>query len=163
MADFTLDATIQGNPNGSIALDAEVAARGATMDAWIVEERWRHHRIRDHFGAESDLFVVLSDDVGGYIALTPIHFVLDDLVSRIEALESNNRIRHAFTMDAYFYAPEFGSYVADGIVKGPQSGSFSIDAHIIDYPQANFGLDAFIGEADTIYNQISFTMDAFIV
>lgn len=161
--DFTLDALIQAGSSDSFTIDAEIAARGFTIDAWIISERWRHHRTRDHFGPESDLYVVLSQDVEGYSASTPIHYVLADLVSRLSSLESSNRMRSRFTVDAYLYAPMFGSFTADSAVLDTMAGSFTVDSYFTDQPFGNFTLDAFIGDPDEEYARFSFTIDAFIV
>ena len=163
MADFTLDATIQSARSGWAALDAEITARGFTMDAWIVNDRWRHHRERDHFGPESDLHVVLSEDVEGYPASTPIHFVLDDLVRRLTNIESSNRVRASFTADAYLYKPATASFDIDATIKGSVSDSFTVDGFFTDEPFGTFALDAFIGSPDEDYGQTTFTIDAFIV
>ena len=71
-----------------------------TLDAFIQGERWKHHRQRDHTGADSDLYVMLSTDVGKYPAFTPIHYVLADLVARLIYLEDYRRTYGSFTIDA---------------------------------------------------------------
>lgn len=121
-----------------------------TIDAWIVGERWQHHRIRDHFGIDSDLYVVLSEAIGKYQAYTPLHWVLDDMVARITALENNDRVRSTFTIDAEITDKVF---TVDAIISGTQSGSFTIDANI--RPYGSFTIDAqLVGR---------FTIDAMIV
>jgi len=160
---FSIDALLMSSPSDSFTMDAEISYRHFTMDAWIISERWRHHRTRDHFGPESDIYVVLSEDVEGYTASTPIHFVIADLVSRLSRLESYNRHRASFRVDAYLYAPEFGAFTADSVVQGSAESSFTLDSYLTNQPFGHLTLDAFIGAPDEVYAQFSFTIDAFIV
>jgi len=143
--------------SSSITADAVVAARGFTADAWILGGRQRHHRVRDHFGAESDLYVALSADVGPYIAYTPIHWVLSDLVSRIAALENNNRVRSSLTADAFLAANGTygrGFFTADA-VKTETITVATLTADAVFAYGGSITADAFIAGA--------ITMDAFIV
>lgn len=138
-------------PSGSFTGDSEIVARHFYGDAWIIADRWRHHRIRDHEGAESDLYVVLAANVGPYVAGTPIHYVLEDMVARLLALESATRQRGSFTGDAWISDDAF---TGDAMIHRPDiTGSFTGDAEIVRG-------GAFTGDA---WIQAAFTGDAFII
>lgn len=128
---FSADAITEVSSSGSLTADAVVVMPYFTADAWIIGERQRHHRIRDHFGMESDLYVALSEDIGPYIAFTPVHWVLSDMVARIESLENNNRRRANFTADAFVAANGtygYGYFFADAVQGDVGTGSFTADA-----------------------------------
>lgn len=109
-----------------------------TANAYIHGGRWQHHRLRDHFGVESDLYVVLDERLGPWEEGTPIHFVIDDLMARITELESANRLHGTFTANAYLLRPGSvvetaagtwrGAIWADAITKRTLSGSFTTGA-----------------------------------
>lgn len=128
-----------------------------TANAWILGGPWQHHRLRDHYGVETDLFVVLSEDVGPYAAFTPLHFVIEDMVSRILALENGERQAGSFTASAWIATS--GTYgrgviFADSVIRRTgMSGSFTVNAVITR--GGSFTADAFI--------QLAFTADAYIV
>lgn len=128
-----------------------------TADAWILGERWQHHRVRDHFGVDTDLFVVLSEDVGPYVAFTPLHYVIEDMVSRIVALESGEKQTGSFTADAFIATSGTygkGAIFADAVIrKTGMAGSFTADAVL--KRGGSFTADAFI--------LLAFTADAYIV
>jgi hypothetical protein len=128
-----------------------------SADAWILAaDRWRHHRLRDHFGADSDLYIMLSENIGKYIAYTPVHWVLEDMIARITALETGRKSWSSFTADAWIATSgsyEAGIFTADAVVQGSRSGSFTANAYIIR--GGSFTADAII--------MPSFTADAFIV
>lgn len=118
-------------PSSSVTADAVISYRGFTADAWILGDRQKHHRVRDHFGIESDLYVALSSNVGPYVAYTPVHWVLSDMIDRLARLENNNRVRADFTADAFIAANGtygLGFVVADAVTKDSASGSFTADA-----------------------------------
>jgi hypothetical protein len=121
-----------------------------TIDAWLTGDRWQHHRIRDHFGVDSDLYVVLSEKVGKYQAYTPLHAVLEDMVKRITALEVHDRVRSSFTIDA-----EVGDrvFTIDATISGESGGTFTIDAVIVPY--GSFTIDAQLVGRFTIDAMIS--------
>lgn len=122
--------------------DAEIVPFRFTGDAWVISTgRATHHRQRDHFGPESALYVVLEEQVGKYVADTPIHFVLEDLVARMEALENGEVIIDSFTGDAWIIDTRFTgdavilvtdivrTFTGDAwVTKG---GSFTGDAVIV--------------------------------
>ena len=132
-----------------------------TLSSWIIAERQRHHRVRDHFGNELATDVVLDEAVGRYPAETPIQSVIADLYARLIALDSFNHSVATFTLDAYLLVP--GEVVGTGTLTGalrlnavmlaPASGSFVLDAWIDRGGQ--FTLDAFLAG--------KFTLDAWIV
>lgn len=109
-----------------------------TANAIIHGGRWQHHRLRDHFGVESDLYIVLNERLGPWEEGTPIHFVIDDLLARIAQLESANRVQSTFTANAYLLTP--GSIVeeaagtwrgvawADAVTRRTMSSSFTAGA-----------------------------------
>jgi hypothetical protein len=134
----------------SFSLDSVVAARGFTLDAWIAVARWQHHRVRDHFGPESDLFVILSEDVGQYPTGTPVHWVIADLVARILALENSDRTRVTFTLDAVISGQ---AITIDAVIKSTVAASLTVDATITR--GGSFTIDAVVVP--------TFTIDAYIV
>lgn len=96
----------------------------ASLNAFIAGDRWRHHRTRDHFGAESDLNVVLSADVGPWPEGTPVHHVLASLVGRVLSLEGNTPTVRSLVVDAWI-TPWF---TADALIAGSPASSFTLDA-----------------------------------
>jgi hypothetical protein len=140
--------------------DAVIAGRSFTADAWIMGDRWRHHRVRDHYGAESDLYVVLDSAIGPYDAGAPIHWVLEDMLARLSALENSERRRFTFVADAWLALSGtygHGVVLADAAIKRTgMSGSFTANAY---YRRgwASFTADAVISQVT------SFTADAFLV
>jgi hypothetical protein len=103
-------------------------------------QRWRHHRLRDHFGFESDENVALSAPLGPFPAGTPIHDVVDDLISRLTALESGNHYVFSFTGNGYILAPGTvvetspgtwrGAFFMSAALKKNMTGSFTANAVI---------------------------------
>ena len=154
---FLADAVLLVSQSGSLTADATVVARHFTGDAWIIGERVKHHRVHDHYGAESDLVVVLSSDVGPYVAYTPIHWVLADMLSRLEQLENANRRRSSFTGDAWLAVSGTygrGTFTADAMFhRDGMTGSFTGDAWFTR--GGSFTGDAWI--------QATFTGDAYII
>jgi hypothetical protein len=144
-------------PTGTLPADAVIAPRQFTADAWIAGKHWRHHRVYDHYGSDSDLYISLAERIGKYEAFTPIHFVLADMVDRIVSLESSSKQRSSFTADAWIAVSgtwEAGVIWANSVIfKSGLSGSFTIDAVVTR--GGAFTLDAVIVK--------SFTVNAFIV
>ena len=144
-------------PSSTFSADAVISPHSFTADAWILGERARHHRVRDHFGSDSDLYIVLDTNIGPYVAFTPVHYVLEDMVSRIEALENNDRVRASFTADAFLATSGTwgqGFVTADAVIeKLGLSDTFTADAAIA--LGGTFTADAWIAG--------SFTADAWIV
>jgi hypothetical protein len=141
-------------PSGSFTGDAEVVAKHFTGDAWIIGDRWKHHRTRDHFGIESDLYVTLSEAIGPYPMFTPIHFVIADLMDRLNALETSTKHVRTFTGDAVISRLFF---TGDAIIKATTLESlFTGNAWIGT-------LHSFTGDAWIIPLPSTFTGDAFIV
>jgi hypothetical protein len=133
-----------------------------TANAYIHGGRWQHHRLRDHFGVESDLYVVLSSRIGPWIEGTPVHFVIDDLIARLNSLESADHVLGQVTANAYLLAPGSvvetpagtwrGIFSADAIASKAISGSTIARAWIV-------GGGTFTVNAN-IRGQQSFTADA---
>lgn len=122
-----------------------------TGDAFISDYGQKHHRLHDHRGADSDLYVVLSQRIGPYEEYTPVHFVISDLLDRIARLESSDRVRSSFTGDAYIATTMF---TGDAVIKQLAiEGSFTGDAYVA------FG-GSFTGDA---FIQQMFTGDAYII
>lgn len=121
-----------------------------TIDAWITGDRWQHHRVNDHYGPESDLYVVLSEDVGKYVEGTPLHHVVEDMVARIVQLENYQRTFGTFSIDADITDRVF---TIDAVISGTIAGSFTIDADIKS-------IGSFTIDADIVGR---FTIDAMIV
>lgn len=134
------------------------------VDAYLAGGRWQHHRLRDHFGVESDLYVVLSDQLGPWEEGTPVHFVIDDLIDRLNNLESAGHYVTNFSANAYILS--FGASVegpagtiksvasVNATIVGPRSGSFTASAFIT-------GGDTFTIDAE-IRAQYSFTASAIL-
>jgi hypothetical protein len=129
-----------------------------TIDAWVLADRWKHHRTRDHWGAESDLYIVLSSSIGKYAEGTPVHYVLEDMLYRIQQVEDNNRVWGDFALDAWLaVSGTYGQGVIDfdAVIKGTLIGDdyrFTADADII---AGTFTVDARVTP--------SFTISAFVI
>lgn len=121
-----------------------------TGDAFIKGDGQRHSRADDHFGADSDLYVVLDERVGPYEEFTPIHYVLEDLVRRLQSIEDKTRVRSSFTGDAYIWGQYF---TGDAVIQAAIEGSFTGDAYIVR--GGSFTGDAYIAR--------TFTGDAYII
>lgn len=122
-----------------------------TGDAFIRGDGQKHHRLRDHHGADSDLYVVLSQRIGPYQEYTPIHFVISDIMDRILRLENYDKVRSSFTGDAYIST---NAFTGDAVIKKTGiEGSFTGDAYV-----AAGG--SFTGDARI---QLAFTGDAYII
>lgn len=138
-----------------------MATGSFTLSSWIIAERQRHHRQRDHFGTELATDVVLDEAVGPYPAETPIQTVIADLYARLIALDSSNHSVATFTLDAWLLVPGevvgtgtlTGAFRLDSVMQGSQSSSFALDAWLDRGGQ--FSLDAFLAGR--------FTLDAWIV
>jgi len=134
----------------AIAADAIIASRGFTANAWIIDDGFQTHDVNtDHHGILSDLVVAITEDIGPYVAYTPVHWILSDLAARLTALETADRVRDTFTADAwialsgtyglgYFtadavFATTF-EFFEDNLVADAEfilGGSFTADAEII--------------------------------
>jgi hypothetical protein len=131
-----------------LSADAFFAYRGFTASAYIVADGFQTHDInRDHHGILSDLRVAISEDIGSYVAFTPVHWVLDDLLARLIALESATRVTSAVTADSWIALSGtygLGIFTADAVsavtVEFDQltadaefilGGSFTANAEII--------------------------------
>jgi hypothetical protein len=79
--------------------------RSFTINAYVHGGRWQHHRLRDHFGADSDLYVSLSEAIGPWEEGTPIHYVVLDLYAKMAAIESAGHVVQSFTCNGYVTAP----------------------------------------------------------
>ena len=130
--------------------DAVIEPLRFTVDAFVFGKGYKHHRVNDHYGPESDLHVTLTSDIGKYPSGTPIHYVLDDLASRIIILESSDHIRASFSLDAI--VDTSATFSVDASVAGTSSGSFDADAWFSRGD--TFALDAWLKTA--------FTVDAFL-
>jgi len=151
---FLADAVIFKESSGSFTLDAEVLPRRFTADAWLVNDTFQqHHRLRDHFGADSDLYVMLSKSIGKYVEYTPVHYVLEDMMERLTYLEDYERTRSSFTLDA---AITTNSIYIDAVIASTMSGpSFGFELEAWVRLGASFTFDARIHDV--------FTVDPFII
>lgn len=120
------------------------------LDAYIAGGRWTHHRLHDHHGSDSDIYIATSGPIGGWNEGTPIFYVIEDLYQRLVALESNRHVLEGFTLAAFIplYFPlaaviagssDFAFYF-DAVIE--LGGSFTLAAVI--QGGAAFGLDAVI-------------------
>lgn len=133
-----------------------MATGSFVLSAWIMGDRWQHHRTRDHFGPENATYVVCDAPIGRFPPGTPVPVILDDMFSRLSRLESVDIKRGTFTVDAFIAASGtygHGLFWMDSVVKGTQTGSFAIDATIT--AGGSFTMDAYIAGR--------FFLDAFIV
>lgn len=105
-----------------------------------MDDRWRHHRTRDHFGIDSDLYVVLSEPIGPFAAGTPIHHVIDALVAGQAALESGNHQVSNFNANAVLHGAgglitiggtSTGAFSANSIIKTATPRSFDAFAWVV--------------------------------
>lgn len=142
----TANAVLKRTISGSITANAVLHATAGsfTADARIGDptdtttERWQHHRLRDHFGYESDLYVTLSESIGPWEEGTPLHFVIDDLLTRMNALEGSTHKVFSFTAGATLLAPggvvevtpgtSVGVFAANAVKRRAAAGSFSAAA-----------------------------------
>jgi hypothetical protein len=122
-----------------------------TVSAWIAaDDTWRHDRLHDHSGMESDAYVELSVAIGGYPAGTPIADVLVSIMDRIWALENAERRAGTFTIDAILTDRVIP---IDAVISKTSAAAFTIDAFLSR--GGSFTIDAFIAGR--------FTIDAIIV
>jgi hypothetical protein len=125
--------------------------------------RLRHHRIRDHTGAESAALTVLSEPIGPFDRDTPVQLVIEDILGRIHRLENYDQQRGDFSLDATVLAP--GEPVGEGTLLNV----FNVGAVIHREISEAYHLRAVItaGSAFTLAAVIrggaSFTVDARIV
>jgi hypothetical protein len=134
----------------------------AALDAWVVGGRHRHHRERDHFGADSDLYTVLANPIGPWPVGTPVTYVLADIYQRQTSLSSANRIIRVLHVDGLVLAagpssapvvPGSGRGITflNATVKAHRSASFTVDA--LQMPGGRFTVDAWVrGYAAFIVN-----------
>jgi len=131
--------------------------------------RWQHHRLRDHFGAESDLYVMLSTAIGPWEEGTPVHFVIEDLLNRLAALESASHVIGSFTCNSYLITP--GTWVEQpaGTWRSVTSMDATMKKTMIDPSLLAFMAKAWIVGGATftanavIHAERSFTAAAVIV
>jgi hypothetical protein len=87
-----------------------------TVNARFVTTRSKHHRIRDHFGADTDLNVGLSQRVGPWEEGTPLYYVIEDLWARLAVIELGGYVLGSFTCDSVLLS-------AGGWIESP-AGTF---------------------------------------
>lgn len=148
MATFVLDAVIFSSPGSSFKLDA-----------LILGDRVRHHRVRDHYGQDLTSFVVIDSAIGGYQARSTIQDVISDLYARITALDSFNHHVATFAFDAYILGlggvsgtgTLTGALALSSAIKGTLAAGFSLDAVLSR--GGSFALDALVvgGRSFTLY------------
>jgi hypothetical protein len=125
------------------------------LDAWIMGDRWKHHRVRDHFGPENATYVVCDTPIGRFPPGTPIPTIIADMMDRLWWLDNATRHRGSFTLDAFIAASGTygrGLFTVDAAIKSTRSGSFVLDAviqkggfFVLDARMwSRFVLDAFI-------------------
>jgi hypothetical protein len=124
------------------------------VDAWVIGGRHRHHRQRDHFGADSDLYVALEEPLGPWQAGTPIHYVLQDLFARINVLTSSNHNIRVATLDALVLTPSTDSILV--VVPGTGRGVKTLDALVFKKPTSTFTLNARVTRGGSV------TLNAFV-
>lgn len=147
-ANAVLKRARSGSTTANAVIDDGSIASSFTGDAYItigtpgddsIIERWQHHRLRDHFGYESDLYVTLSGRIGPWEEGTPIHYVIEDLLTRMDALEGSTHKVFSFTADATFLAPGgpvettagtwTSVFTGNAIKKRTMTGSFTASAY----------------------------------
>lgn len=133
--------------------------------AWIVGGRVRHDINNDHFGDLSTLGVVLEERLGGIEAYTPLHDVLEELVTRMLKLESSNHYATGYSADAYILAPGGTVDLGGGNIQGVYSSHAILQDETIEWTaltvDAMFALDFTM---DAVIRALEdYTVDAVIV
>jgi hypothetical protein len=123
-----------------------------SLDAKLVGGRIKHHRLHDHYGAESTQFVAIEEAIGPWGQGTPIQYVIADLFARINALESAYHHFFSFTIDALI-PPSFN---LDAVIFG-NAGNFSFTVGSWVGRGGAFSIDA------TVRNSTRFTLDSVLV
>lgn len=105
---------------------ATTSSASATLDAFLAGGRVKHHRLHDHIGAESDLYVAIDSPIGSWEAGTPIHYVIEDLYLRVLELQYGPRVSYSFTADSFI-----GWWFSlDSLLIGTISKSFIVEAQL---------------------------------
>lgn len=134
-----------------------------SINAAFVGGRWQHDINNDHFGSLSDLYVAIESPIGPWAEGTPLHYVLEDLFTRIMALGNGTRQVSVLYIDAYIHetlVTQTGSYTQavfriDSVKKRNMTGSMTLDAFF--ELRGSFTADAVIRGSAT------FTVDAIVV
>lgn len=146
-------------PESGFTADAVFAYRSFRANAWIIDSGFQTHDINtDHHGILSDLSVAITENVGPYVAFTPVHWILVDFAARLTALETSDRVRDSFTADAWVAVSGtygLGVFKADSVISAPVESSFVADAAFIT--GGTFTADA------SIIGQRFITADALLV
>lgn len=129
-----------------------MATGSFSIAARLVGGRIKHHRLHDHYGAESTQFVAIENAIGPWGQGTPIQYVIADLFARINALESAYHHFFHFTIDALI-PPSFN---LDAIIFG-SAGNFSFTMDSWKGRGGSFHIDA------TVRNSTRFTLDSVLV
>lgn len=153
-------------PIQEATLDAYVSRPFFTLDAWVVSGRHRHHRDRDHFGADSDLYVAIDEPIGPWGAGTPVKYVIEDLYERISVLTSGTHVVRVMYMDAYVL-----SFSTDSapVVPGVGLGVKTLDAIVLTAESSSFVLNSWVIHGGTfsvdawVHGYGSFSVNAFVI
>ena len=143
-------------PSAAFTVDATIASRRFTLNAFLVGSRVRHDRTLDHTGVEDATTVVLASAIGQYPAGTTVQAVLASMVARFTAIESSNHHYAYATLDA-FILPHFW---LNAVKKRTISSSYVLDA-VVSRAQT-FTLNAALRTA-TSGGTRTFTLAAFVV
>jgi hypothetical protein len=128
VGEWTADAVTHFSSLGGFTADSKIRARGFTASAWINGGRSGHSRLLDHFGTQPDTVVVLDGAISKYPSGATVHSVLEDIISRLEALESGAHWVFMAAADA-FIQPYFR---ADSVlVRFDQTRDFTCDSAIV--------------------------------
>jgi len=119
----------------------------------VISGRHRHHRTRDHFGADSDLYVTLEEPIAHWGAGTPLHYVLAELWDRQAAFASGDHQVRVLYLNSWVMTTSVneggrGIKALDAIVKRTPTGSFTIQALIVTGGSAT--LDAWVSGAASL-------------
>jgi hypothetical protein len=136
-----------------------------TASAYIVGGRVQHDINRDHFGDLSTLNVVTEYALGENLEGTPLHFILDWFMDRINKLESSSHHASAYSMNAYILANGGTVDLGGGNIHGVYSSNAVLKAESIYW--TGWLADALLTEAFTmnasIRAEVELPVDAVIV
>jgi hypothetical protein len=131
-----------------------------TLDSWVIGGRHRHHRTRDHFGADSDLYITIEQPIGPWGSGTPVKYVLEDLYARMATLTSATRNNRVASLNAFVLAPSTtsggrGVKPLNAIVFKNVSNSITLNCMVTKGGFAT--VDAVVASRGTLY------LNAFVI
>ena len=119
---------------------------------------WLHDRTYDHRETEDCSTVVLSADIGRYVAGTSLCDVLTDMARRIAQVDAD--YIHGFSVYG------LSAYIAPydpGTLGGSLLGVFGLQAVVAVSQPSTFGLDAVLVAPTTVGQSTSFGLQAYLI